>query len=221
MTVPPSSHPLGAIEPGPECALCLRLQAFRQVNRGDHPDWHNAPVPSFGVEDAALLIVGLAPGLRGANKTGRPFTGDLAGDLLYSCLAKFGFSDGDYDARPDDGLRLLNCRITNAVRCVPPENKPIGAEAKACRQFLASEIAAMPMPHHIRERRGSRRVLRNTLFSIGISIAVVGEEHLLQVRLLADHLGYLKLCHGLDEGVRVSQDGAAQHAVLNRQVLHA
>ncbi len=90
-----------------------------------------------------MLIVGLAPGLRGANKTGRPFTGDFAGELLYSCLAKFGFSDGDYGARPDDGLRLLNCRITNAVRCVPPQNKPVGAEVSACRRFLEDEIKSL------------------------------------------------------------------------------
>jgi uracil-DNA glycosylase family 4 len=103
--------------------LCPRLKAFREANRDAHPGWHNAPVPSFGDDDAALLIVGLAPGLKGANLTGRPFTGDFAGDLLYASLRKFGFSEGDYDARPDDGLKLLNCRITNAVRCVPPQKQ--------------------------------------------------------------------------------------------------
>jgi uracil-DNA glycosylase family 4 len=123
--------------------LCPRLKAFREANRDAHPGWHNAPVPSFGGNDAALLIVGLAPGLKGANMTGRPFTGDFAGDLLYACLGKFGFSEGDYDARPDDGLKLLNCRITNAVRCVPPRNKPIGAETLACEQFLRDEIAGL------------------------------------------------------------------------------
>ena len=133
----------GPGEPGLDCALCPRLVNFRASNRAGHPDWHNAPVPSFGGADAELLIVGLAPGLRGANLTGRPFTGDYAGDLLYASLRKFEFSEGDYDARPDDGLKLLNCRITNAVRCVPPENKPLGAEVRACGQFLRDEIAGL------------------------------------------------------------------------------
>ena len=123
--------------------MCPRLKTFRETKRDAHPGWHNAPVPSFGDDDAALLIVGLAPGLKGANLTGRPFTGDFAGDLLYASLRKFGFSEGDYDARPDDGLKLLNCRITNAVRCVPPQNKPLGAETRACGQFLRDEIAGL------------------------------------------------------------------------------
>jgi uracil-DNA glycosylase family 4 len=134
--------------PPPDCQLCPRLAAFRQANfqanRGTNPVWHNAPVDSFGGLDASLLVVGLAPGLKGANRTGRPFTGDYAGDLLYPGLNKFGFSTGTYDARADDGLRLIDCRITNAVRCVPPENKPLGAETAACRPFLTAEIAAMP-----------------------------------------------------------------------------
>ncbi len=129
--------------PAPDCVLCPRLAAFRAENAAKFPDWHNAPVASFGDDGAALLIVGLAPGLRGANRTGRPFTGDYAGDLLYPTLLKFGLATGPFDARADDGLQLVNCRITNAVRCVPPENKPTGAEAKACRPFLASEIAGM------------------------------------------------------------------------------
>ncbi len=117
--------------------------AFRKGNRAAHDDWHNAPVPSFGPLDAKLLIVGLAPGLKGANRTGRPFTGDYAGDLLYATLAQFGFARGEYGQRPDDGLALVGCRITNAVRCVPPENKPTPAEIANCRPFLAAEIAAM------------------------------------------------------------------------------
>jgi uracil-DNA glycosylase family 4 len=116
------------------------LAAFRLENRAAHADWFNAPVPSFGGDDAALLIVGLAPGLKGANRTGRPFTGDYAGDLLYPTLLKFGFADGRYRAAASDGLRLKDCRITNAVRCVPPQNKPTGAEAAACRPFLSREI---------------------------------------------------------------------------------
>jgi len=130
-------------QPASDCALCPRLAEFRERQRAANPDWHNAPVQSFGPLDARLLIVGLAPGLRGANRTGRPFTGDFAGDLLYATLHKFGFASGVYDARPDDGLALSDCRITNAVRCVPPENKPVGAEINACRPFLAGEIAAM------------------------------------------------------------------------------
>jgi uracil-DNA glycosylase family 4 len=109
-----------------------------------HPDWFNAPVPSFGDPAPALLIVGLAPGLRGANRTGRPFTGDFAGDLLYRTLQKFGFAVGRYDAHPEDGLQLVRARITNAVRCVPPQNKPGASEINACRPFLAAELAALP-----------------------------------------------------------------------------
>ncbi|HEV2264331.1 MAG TPA: uracil-DNA glycosylase [Stellaceae bacterium] len=118
--------------------------AFRVAQRAAEPTWHNAPVPSFGNLDARLLIVGLAPGLKGANRTGRPFTGDYAGILLYGTLIKFGFARGTYDARADDGLTLVGCRITNAVRCVPPANKPETPEIRSCGQFLAAEIAAMP-----------------------------------------------------------------------------
>jgi uracil-DNA glycosylase family 4 len=133
-----------ATSPGRDCALCPRLAAFRTVQRQAHPEWHNAPVPAFGGLDARLLIVGLAPGLKGANRTGRPFTGDYAGDLLYATLKKFGFARGPYEAHADDGLLLLDCRITNAARCVPPENKPMPEEIAACRGFLEAEIAAMP-----------------------------------------------------------------------------
>jgi len=130
--------------PGHDCALCPRLVEFRHAQRHLHGEWHNAPVVSFGPLDAKLLIVGLAPGLKGANRTGRPFTGDFAGDLLYGTLGKFGFAEGKYEARADDGLALVDCRVTNAVRCVPPENKPELAEIKACNGFLGREIAAMP-----------------------------------------------------------------------------
>jgi uracil-DNA glycosylase family 4 len=134
---------LGA-QPPRDCPRCPRLVAFREACRAREPDWFNAPVPSFGPIDAQVLIVGLAPGLQGANRTGRPFTGDYAGDLLYATLLEFGFAQGSYAARPDDGLVLLDCRISNAVRCVPPENKPVGAEIATCRDFLKAEIAAMP-----------------------------------------------------------------------------
>ncbi|MHA1537453.1 MAG: uracil-DNA glycosylase [Alphaproteobacteria bacterium] len=130
-------------EPAPDCPLCPRLVDFRAVNREKYPTWHNAPVPAFGELSSRLLIVGLAPGLKGANRTGRPFTGDYAGDLLYATLKDFGFARGCYQARPDDRLELVDARITNAVRCLPPENKPVGAEARACRKFLAGEVAAM------------------------------------------------------------------------------
>lgn len=133
MFAPPPQH----------CPLCPRLVVFREVNRAKFPHFYNGAVPPFGPIDAQVLIVGLAPGLKGANATGRPFTGDYAGIILYSALTKFGFADGTFDARPDDGLELQNLRITNAVRCVPPENKPTPAEAKTCNQFLVQEIAAM------------------------------------------------------------------------------
>jgi uracil-DNA glycosylase family 4 len=129
--------------PSRDCPLCPRLACFRAAQRTAHPEWHNAPVAPFGDGGAELLIVGLAPGLRGANRTGRPFTGDHAGGLLYPTLRKFGFAEGDYDARPDDGLALRRARITNAVRCVPPQNKPETAEIAACRRFLAAEIAGL------------------------------------------------------------------------------
>lgn len=130
--------------PPADCGLCPRLQAFREDNRGLYPSFHNAPVPAFGGLDAGLLIVGLAPGLKGANQTGRPFTGDYAGDLLYATLQKFGLAQGSYDKRPDDGLGLQGCRVTNAVRCVPPENKPTTEEIRTCQPFLKAEIAALP-----------------------------------------------------------------------------
>jgi uracil-DNA glycosylase len=127
-----------------DCPLCPRLVAFRAANRSAEPTWYNGAVVSFGSASARLLVVGLAPGLKGANRTGRPFTGDFAGELLYSALLQIGFARGSYDARPDDGLMLVDCMITNAVRCVPPQNKPTPAESRACQPFLARRIAAMP-----------------------------------------------------------------------------
>ncbi|HEX4238470.1 MAG TPA: uracil-DNA glycosylase [Xanthobacteraceae bacterium] len=129
--------------PGCDCPRCPRLVAFRQSWRQSEPEWFNAPVDSFGPSDARLLIVGLAPGLRGANRTGRPFTGDYAGDLLYATLTEFGFARGHYAASPDDGLQMLDCRITNAVRCVPPDNKPTSQEITTCRDYLKAAIAEM------------------------------------------------------------------------------
>jgi uracil-DNA glycosylase family 4 len=129
--------------PGRDCPRCPRLVAFRDSWRAEEPAWFNAPVDSFGPSDARLLIVGLAPGLRGANRTGRPFTGDYAGELLYATLIEFGFARGDYRASADDGLELVDCRITNAVRCVPPENKPTPKEIATCRDFLAATLKEM------------------------------------------------------------------------------
>src|SRR5687768_18574534 len=130
--------PISPGKPGRDCPRCPRLLAFRQDWRAREPGWFNAPVPSFGPLDARLLIVGLAPGLKGANRTGRPFTGDYAGDLLYATLEKFGLATGHYQQRPDDGLELQNVLIANAVRCVPPQNKPTGDEIKTCRPFLGA-----------------------------------------------------------------------------------
>jgi uracil-DNA glycosylase family 4 len=131
-------------EPDSNCPLCPRLKAFRDDNRLLYPGWFNAPVPSFGDSDARLLIVGLAPGLKGANRTGRPFTGDYAGVLLYTTLQEFGLASGEYCERPDDGLRLQGAIIANAVRCVPPENRPGVDEILTCNQFLKAQIAALP-----------------------------------------------------------------------------
>ena len=138
------SGPAVAAQPPRDCSLCPRLAAYREAQGIAHPEWFNGPVPPFGDAQAELLIVGLAPGLRGANRTGRPFTGDYAGGLLYATLRAYGFAEGAYDARPDDGLELRRVRITNAVRCVPPQNKPEPSEVANCRRFLAAEISAMP-----------------------------------------------------------------------------
>ena len=126
-----------------KCRLCPRLAEFLDEARAKNPDWHNAPVNGYGPVNSPIMLIGLAPGMRGANRTGRPFTGDFAGDLLFQTLAQFDLSTGQYDARPDDGVELMQIRIVNAVRCVPPQNKPIGAEINTCRQFLTQDIAAM------------------------------------------------------------------------------
>ena len=152
--------------PAHDCPRCPRLLAFRERHRAAQPGWQNAPVPAFGPIAARLLIVGLAPGLKGANRTGRPFTGDYAGDLLYPTLIKFGFAAGSYGARPDDGLVLADCRITNTVRCVPPENKPELPEVVACRPFLVAEIAAM---------RALRVILALGMTAHGGTLATLGE----------------------------------------------
>ncbi|WP_128933337.1 uracil-DNA glycosylase [Bradyrhizobium zhanjiangense] len=139
-----SSRQPSTVVPDRDCPLCPRLVAFREANRAREPSWHNAPVAPFGDIKARLLIVGLAPGMQGANRTGRPFTGDYAGDLLYATLVEYGFAKGTYQARPDDGLKLIDCRIANAVHCLPPQNKPLPIEITTCRQFLAANLATMP-----------------------------------------------------------------------------
>lgn len=133
-----------AAEPPRDCTLCPRLVQFRLANRKAEPSWFNNPVPSFGAASARLAVIGLAPGLKGANRTGRPFTGDYAGKLLYETLKAHGFAQGTYAARADDNFTLVDCLVTNAVRCVPPENKPLGAEIATCRQFLKGRLDAMP-----------------------------------------------------------------------------
>jgi len=142
--MPKKAAPAYTPEPPLDCPLCPRLVGFLDEQRDKHPDWFNAPVPSFGDEEAELLIVGLAPGLQGANRTGRPFTGDYAGDLLYPTLLSFGWAEGTFKADPNDGLKLKGAMITNAVRCVPPQNKPTGAETKTCRGFLEARLGALP-----------------------------------------------------------------------------
>jgi uracil-DNA glycosylase family 4 len=141
--MPTPSELLGP-EPPRDCPRCPRLVAYRAANAAAHPDWWNGPAPSFGDPDARLLVMGLAPGRAGANRTGRPFTGDYAGVLLYETLIKLGFATGRYEARPDDGLSLVDCMVTNAVRCAPPGNKPETSEEANCRPFLAARLAALP-----------------------------------------------------------------------------
>ena len=139
-----SSYQAPTLVPDRDCPLCPRLVAFREANRAREPLWHNAPVPPFGDIKARLLIVGLAPGMQGANRTGRPFTGDYAGDLLYATLLEYGFAKGTYQARPDDDMKLVDCRIANAVHCVPPQNKPLPVEINTCRPFLVANLETMP-----------------------------------------------------------------------------
>jgi len=152
--------PLPPSEPHRNCPLCPRLASFREATRAREPEWFNSPVPAFGDPDGRLLIVGLAPGMQGANRTGRPFTGDYAGDLLYATLLEYGFAKGVYQARPDDGLTLVDCRIGNAVHCVPPQNKPLPAEINTCRPYLIGAIASMP---HLRAILALGRIAHDTV----------------------------------------------------------
>ena len=164
-----------ATVPDRNCPLCPRLVDFRTQIRAREPGWFNAPVPPFGGADARLLIVGLAPGLQGANRTGRPFTGDYAGDLLYATLLEYGFASGVFLARPDDGLTLVDCRIGNAVHCVPPQNKPLPVEINTCRQYLIANIAAMPKLRAIVAL--GRIAHESTLKALGLRSAAAPFKH--------------------------------------------
>jgi len=178
-------------EPPHDCPLCPRLAAFRAANRETFPGYFNDPVPTFGSDHARLLIVGLAPGLHGANRTGRPFTGDYAGDLLYATLLKHGLARGSYDRRADDGLELVDCAIANAVRCVPPENKPLPTEINTCRQFLIAQIAAMA---HLRAILTLGQIAHNSVCSaLGVKKSVHKFAH--GARHRAGHLTLLASYH--------------------------
>lgn len=168
-------------EPPRDCPLCPRLVAFRAENRARNPDWWNGPAPSFGDPHARLLVVGLAPGRTGANRTGRPFTGDFAGVLLYETLIKTGFARGAYAARPDDGLQLVDCMITNSVRCAPPGNKPQPSEEATCRPFLAARIAALPRLKVIVTLGDVAR--RNVLRALGLRANAGGAGHGAMIRV--------------------------------------
>ena len=162
-------------EPPRDCPLCPRLVAYRRENQAAHPDWFNGPAPSFGDTDARLLIVGLAPGRTGANRTGRPFTGDGAGVLLYETLIKLGFARGEYRADPNDGLELVDCMITNAVRCAPPGNKPTTAEENTCRPFLTDRIKSLPRLKVIVTLGDVSR--RNVLKALGLKASAAPAGH--------------------------------------------
>jgi uracil-DNA glycosylase family 4 len=162
-------------EPGRDCPLCPRLVDYRNLNRAEHPGWFNGPAPSFGDPAARLLVVGLAPGRQGANRTGRPFTGDFAGVLLYETLIKFGFATGSYGASPDDGLSLADCMITNAVRCAPPGNRPTPQEEAACRAFLTARIASLPRLRVIVTLGDVAR--RNVLRALGLRASAGAPGH--------------------------------------------
>ncbi len=162
-------------EPPRDCPICPRLVAYRQENRAGHPDWFNGPAPSWGDPSARLLVMGLAPGRKGANRTGRPFTGDYAGELLYRTLIKFGFAEGDYRADPNDGLRLTDCMVSNAVRCAPPGNKPLPVEEASCRPFLKARLDALPKLKAIVCLGDVSR--KNVLRALGLSPSLAAAGH--------------------------------------------
>lgn len=186
---PAELSPVPRAEAPRDCPLCPRLVALRHECRAKHPQWWNAPVPCFGDPDAWLAIVGLAPGMKGANRTGRPFTGDAAGELLYATLKKFGLANGEYLARPDDGLRLDGAVILNAVKCLPPQNKTLPIEEANCRPFLIAAIDALP---NLRTFIALGKVAHDSLcrsFGVPLSMAKFGHgaaHELSEDRLLID-----------------------------------
>ena len=209
-----------AAEPDGDCPLCPRLAAFRAQARAEQPSWRNAPVPAFGPADARLLIVGLAPGLRGANRTGRPFTGDWAGDLLYETLIESGFAKGVYDERPDDGLTLQDCRVTNAVRCVPPQNKPTPAEITTCRRFLAPHV---PAPHVPQAAAKPQAKADASAPQAAVALGRIAHESLL--RTLGARLAAFPFAHGAEHepvaGLRVFDSYHCSRYNTNTGVLTA
>ncbi len=162
-------------EPAKTCALCPRLVAYRRDNATAHPDWFNGPAPSFGDPNARLLVLGLAPGRMGANRTGRPFTGDFAGKLLFETLLHFGFAEGTYLERPDDGLRLIDCMVSNAVRCAPPGNRPTPDEENSCRPHLKARLAALPNLRAVVTLGDVSR--RNLLKALGLKASAAAGGH--------------------------------------------
>lgn len=173
-------------EPARDCPLCPRLVSYRDENRAAHPDWFNGPAPSFGDAEARLLVLGLAPGRQGANRTGRPFTGDFAGVLLYQTLIAHGFARSSYDARPDDGLTLHDCMISNAVRCAPPGNKPLPIEEATCRPFLAARLVALPRLKVIVTLGDVAR--RNLMKTIGLPASAGASGHGAETRVGGYHV---------------------------------
>lgn len=178
----------GSAEPGRDCPLCPRLVAYRNANQAAQPAWFNGAVPSFGDPAARLAVVGLAPGVTGANRTGRPFTGDAAGELLYATLLRHGFAQGRYAAAPDDGLRLQDCLITNAVRCVPPQNKPTPDEIRTCNGFLRARLETMANLRVVVAlgRIAHDAVLRACALKSGAAAFAHGARHALPRFVLAD-----------------------------------
>ncbi len=208
------------IQPDHDCPLCPRLIDFRLEARAREPHWHNGPVPSFGSLDARVLIVGLAPGLRGANRTGRPFTGDSAGDLLYATLLAHGFAHGTYERRPDDTLKLDDVMIVNAVRCVPPQNKPTPEEIRTCRPFLVHAIAAMPNLRAIVAlgRIAHESVLRTLDCKLKDTPFVHGAQHSLSTRGLALFDSYHCSRYNTNTGVLTPQMFADVFAQLRKSL---
>lgn len=183
--MPAAPSPLPATEPPRDCPLCPRLVGFREELRVEHPGWWNAPVPAWGDPRAWLAVVGLAPGKHGANRTGRPFTGDFAGELLFATLLRHGLATGEYHADPSDGLTLTGSVIVNAVRCLPPENKPTPAEIRTCRPFLEAPLAAL---RHVRVLVALGQIAHDSAVrALGVKPSAAKFGHLAEHRLPDDN----------------------------------